>query len=233
MELTCTRRRNVLMLLTAAAIVGVLAACTTTSDDTGGTSPPADAPSIVVLGDSLTAAIGHPDQADQDWFSIANAKGYFEFAGNAGVGGEETDQILARVDRDVLAREPDWCTVLAGTNDVFHGVDADTIITNLGLIYDKLAFTEIGIIAFTVPPLYTGDPAKSQTLRDVNAWMRDHVESDWPDAHLVDWSSDLSGGGDEADPVSAYVIDGIHFNRTGATVAGLAAEPVFAEVTGR
>jgi lysophospholipase L1-like esterase len=211
-----------LFAVTAAAL-GVLA--TTSCADEAAADP-----TVVVLGDSITAPIGDPDNTAQDWFATANEDANLELIGNAGVGGETTDQILARVDKDVLERAPQFATVLAGTNDVYGGVDAVTITANLSLIYDKLTFTDIGIIAFTIPPMLLEDEVKAQTLRDVNAWMRATVESKWPNAKLVDWSEALSINGDEALPNPAYVVDGIHFSAEGATAAGEAAAPTFEAV---
>lgn len=202
----------------AALLVVVIASC---SNET------AVGPSVVVLGDSLTAPVGDPANAAQDWFATANAEANMQLIANAGIGGETTEQLLARVDTDVLAQAPQFATVLGGTNDVFKGVDAATITTNLSLIYDKLAFTNVGIIAFTVPPILIQDEVKAQTLRDVNAWMRATVESNWPNAKLVDWSEALSWDGDEALPNPSFVVDGIHFSEAGAKAAGEAAAPTF------
>ena len=99
------------------------------------------------------------------------------------------------------------------------------------MIYDKLAFTKVGIIAFTIPPMLLQDEVKAQTLRDVNAWMRATVESNWPNAKLVDWSDALSWEGDEALPNPSYVVDGIHFSEAGAKAAGEAAAPAFDSIS--
>ena len=212
-------------LISAAAAVLVLFATSSCSDEA------AVGPSVIVLGDSLTAPIGDPNNAAQDWFATANAGANMQLVANAGIGGETTDQMLARVDADVLAQAPRFTTVLGGTNDVFKGVDAATIQTNLSMIYDKLAFTNVGIIAFTIPPLLMQDEVKAQTLRDVNAWMRATVESNWPNAKLVDWSGALSWEGDEALANPSYVVDGIHFSEAGAKAAGEAAAPTFESIS--
>ncbi len=214
-------RRPVTRLIAVASAALVVVAMSSCSDEA------TVSPSVVVLGDSLTAPIGDPNNTAQDWFATANADANMQLLANAGIGGETTDQILARVDDDVLARAPQFTTVLAGTNDVFKGVDAATIQTNLSMIYDKLEFTNVGIIAFTIPPLLMQDEVKAQTLRDVNAWMRATVESNWPSASLVDWSAALSWEGDEALPNPSFVVDGIHFNEAGAKAAGEAAAPTF------
>ena len=39
----------------------------------------------------------------------------------AGVGGNTSKDMLARLDRDVLSKKPDWMTLSCGVNDVWHG----------------------------------------------------------------------------------------------------------------
>jgi len=41
---------------------------------------------------------------------------------NAGIGGNKAPDMLARLDRDVLAHNPDWVTINVGINDVWHGL---------------------------------------------------------------------------------------------------------------
>jgi lysophospholipase L1-like esterase len=207
--------------LIAAAAIGslVLAGC--------GGSEPRD--TLAVLGDSLTAPVGDAQQADADWLAHADPDKRFELVANAGIPGQRSDEILARVDSDVIARSPAWCTVLAGTNDVSQDVDAMTIIANLMRIYDALEQAGIGIIAITIPPKVMLSPTQADNQRAVNAWMREHVEADWPGAVLADWSGELSQDGDEVEPVAEYFHDGTHFSATGAQVAGRAIRDELAE----
>lgn len=39
----------------------------------------------------------------------------------AGIGGHKSDQMLERLERDVLSKKPDWMTLSCGVNDVWHG----------------------------------------------------------------------------------------------------------------
>ncbi len=39
----------------------------------------------------------------------------------AGISGHKSNQMLARLERDVLAKKPDWMTLSCGVNDVWHG----------------------------------------------------------------------------------------------------------------
>src|SRR5258708_33052888 len=39
----------------------------------------------------------------------------------AGVSGHKSNDMLARIDRDVISKKPDWMTLSCGVNDVWHG----------------------------------------------------------------------------------------------------------------
>ncbi len=77
---------------------------------------------IAFLGDSITQA---------GW---SNATGYVKLvmaglAANgvqaeaipAGIGGHKSNDMLARLERDVLTKKPQWMTLSCGVNDVWHG----------------------------------------------------------------------------------------------------------------
>ena len=50
---------------------------------------------------------------------------------NKGVNGERTDQILRRLDRDVLAEAPNFAIVLGGVNDIYQGFPPEFTKSNL------------------------------------------------------------------------------------------------------
>ena len=77
---------------------------------------------VAFLGDSITA---------QGW---SNAAGYVKlvvagFEANgikivpvpAGIGGHKSNDMLARLEKDVLSKKPQWMTLSCGVNDVWHG----------------------------------------------------------------------------------------------------------------
>jgi len=77
---------------------------------------------VAFLGDSITAA------------GYSNAGGYVQLIGaamaangakieliGAGWSGHKSDQMLARLERDVLNKKPQWMTLSCGVNDVWHG----------------------------------------------------------------------------------------------------------------
>ena len=76
---------------------------------------------LLCLGDSLT----QNDQGYCTMLAVLIAAAYPERqirVVNAGIGGNKVPDLLARLDRDVLSRRPDWATVNVGINDVWHGL---------------------------------------------------------------------------------------------------------------
>ncbi len=59
----------------------------------------------------------------------------------AGVSGNTSKDMLARLDRDVLSKQPDWMTLSCGVNDVWHTdashVDLDAYKLNITSIVDQ------------------------------------------------------------------------------------------------
>ncbi len=77
--------------------------------------PAADQPRVVFLGDSITAM----------W----RLNEYFpgrDFV-NRGIGGQVTDQMLGRVEPDVVALKPEAMLLLGGTNDIALGAPLETV----------------------------------------------------------------------------------------------------------
>ena len=100
-------------------LLGVLAA---SAQEAGkGELPIKSGQQIAFLGDSITAngmaPLGYVS------LTIAGLKGNGIDASaiGAGVSGHKSNDMLARLDRDVLARKPDWMTLSCGVNDVWHG----------------------------------------------------------------------------------------------------------------
>ncbi len=78
---------------------------------------------IVVLGDSITKGVRSGVSVEQTFASQLQselrASGHPVDVLNQGIGGERTDQSLARLSRDILALEPKLVTVMYGTNDSY------------------------------------------------------------------------------------------------------------------
>ncbi len=77
---------------------------------------------IGFLGDSITAA-GWGNPAGYAKLIVAGlaANGVNVEAAPAGIGGHKSNNMLERLDRDVLSKKPQWMTLSCGVNDVWHG----------------------------------------------------------------------------------------------------------------
>lgn len=77
---------------------------------------------VAFLGDSITQA------------GFSQANGYVQLVGQglaangvtieiigAGISGHKSNQMLERLERDVLSKKPNWMTLSCGVNDVWHG----------------------------------------------------------------------------------------------------------------
>jgi lysophospholipase L1-like esterase len=70
----------------------------------------------------------------------------------AGVSGNTSKDMLARLQTDVLDKKPDWMTLSCGVNDVWHGaagVDLETYKKNITFICDQAAAAGIKIVILT------------------------------------------------------------------------------------
>ena len=81
-----------------------------------------DGDKIAFLGDSITAG-GWGNPAGYVRLVIAGlaANGVKAEAVPAGISGHKSDQMLARLEKDVLSQKPQWMTLSCGVNDVWHG----------------------------------------------------------------------------------------------------------------
>ena len=98
---------------------------------------------IAFLGDSITAG-GWSNPAGYVRLVIAGleANGIKAEAVPAGISGHKSNQMLKRLDKDVLSQKPQWMTLSCGVNDVWHGaggVPLDDAMAISGT-YDKEVF---------------------------------------------------------------------------------------------
>ena len=77
---------------------------------------------IAFLGDSITqGGWGNPLGYVRLVMAGLEANGVKAEAVPAGISGHKSDNMLARLERDVLAKKPQWMTLSCGVNDVWHG----------------------------------------------------------------------------------------------------------------
>jgi lysophospholipase L1-like esterase len=91
--------------------------------------------SVIAFGDSLTA--GYGANPGEDYPSRLSPLIGMEVI-NAGVSGDTTDMALARIEPDVLDKNPRIVIVGLGGNDFLRGVGIDSTETNLRAIVRKI-----------------------------------------------------------------------------------------------
>jgi Lysophospholipase L1 and related esterases len=91
--------------------------------------------SVIAFGDSLTA--GYGAGAGEDWPSRVAASTNIPIV-NAGHSGDTTEDALARIDDDVLARDPRIVIVGLGGNDFLRGFPIASTESNLRAIVQKI-----------------------------------------------------------------------------------------------
>ena len=77
---------------------------------------------IAFMGDSITGqGWGNPVGYVHLVIAGLEANGVKAEAVPRGVSGNKSDQMLARLQKDVIAKKPQWMTLSCGVNDVWHG----------------------------------------------------------------------------------------------------------------
>jgi len=115
-------------------------------------------PTILVLGDSLSAAYGI--RVEQGWVALLQArlraKGYGHRVVNASSSGETTGGALARLPRALSAHRPGIVIVELGANDGLRGLPVADIRANLDAIIrnSQQAGARILLVGMRIPPNY-------------------------------------------------------------------------------
>lgn len=117
---------------------------------------------IVTLGDSITKAARPGVRRDETFAARLEEtlaeREYPVRVTNVGIGGERTDQALARLEKDVLARQPRIVTIMYGTNDSYvdkgknaSRITVDEYRANLELLVKRLRAANIEPVLMTEP----------------------------------------------------------------------------------
>ena len=111
-----------------------------------------DGETIAFLGDSITAAGRNPGGYCQFVLAALKDQGIKTTAVFAGIGGHKSDQMLARLEKDVLNHQPDWMTLSCGVNDVWHGkngVALEPYKKNITEIVDRAQAAGVKVLLLT------------------------------------------------------------------------------------
>jgi len=132
---------------------------------------------VAFLGDSITqAGQGSPSGYVQLIGSGLAANGVkIEIIG-AGISGHKSDQMLERLERDVLSKKPQWMTLSCGVNDVWHGdkgVPLEDYKKNITSIVDKAQAAGVKVVILTSTMIGEDQPnPNNQKLVSYNEFLR-------------------------------------------------------------
>lgn len=141
---------------------------------------------IVLAGDSI-AALDNIDTTSLAGFSKLPARGVFAWTNyllnqrfrvvnRAGVSGNKTSDLLARLGTDVIAYRPKYCWLIIGANDVTNDIAAATTILNFQAIFSQLIAANIVPIVNLVPPSTSiSTNARAAAWVTVNQFIRDYA----------------------------------------------------------
>ncbi|TDN70422.1 GDSL-type esterase/lipase family protein [Paraburkholderia sp. BL10I2N1] len=127
---------------------------------------------IIPFGDSITASTSWAS-ADGIWYqstgyaetSIRMAGPKYQFVRNAGIPGNTTAQMLARVQSDVIAYAPDVVLFMGGTNDITSGMTGAamaSMMNNIEKIILRLLNANIMPVLVTPPVRNAAAPESRQ-----------------------------------------------------------------------
>jgi lysophospholipase L1-like esterase len=173
---------------------------------------------IAFLGDSITAGGLAPLGYVSLTVAGLKANGIEAAAIGAGVSGHKSNDMLARLERDVLNRKPDWMTLSCGVNDVWHGargVPLDQYKTNITAIVDKAqaAGIKVMILTATVIGEDLANPNNGK-LAAYNDFLRELARE--KKCLLADLNADFQQIiKASAKPGNVLTGDGVHMNAAG------------------
>lgn len=94
----------------------------------------------------------------------------------AGIAGNKSNEMLARLEKDVLSKKPNWMTLSCGVNDVAHGpggVELEPYQKNIRSIVEQAQAAGIKVMILTATVIHE-DPnnAENQKLAAYNDFLR-------------------------------------------------------------
>ena len=137
----------------------------------------------------------------------------------AGISGHKSNDMLARLDRDVIGKKPDWMTLSCGVNDVWHGdrgVDLESYKKNITALVDQASAKGIKIAILTSTPIGENDNDNNKKLAAYNTFLRElAAQRKLP---LADLNADFQAALAKLPakrPDRCLTVDGVHMNPEG------------------
>jgi len=198
-----------------------LALCGAFLVPTAGRADPAvkNGEKIAFLGDSITQ--GGANNASgyvRLVISGLEANGIKATMIPAGISGHKSNQMLERLDKDVIGKQPDWMTLSCGVNDVWHGangVPLDAYKKNITAIVDRAQAAGIKVMILTATMIREdATNSENQQLAPYNEFLRQLAAE--KKCLLADLNADMHAAlkpGPQHD--HQLTSDGVHMNPLG------------------
>jgi lysophospholipase L1-like esterase len=182
---------------------------------------------VYAIGDSL---IGSDDWQTQPLFHLRELLGGSVDLKARGIEGDSSQDVLARLDRDVIGSDPKpgVCIVLAGINDIQRDAPAALVTGNLEAIYSKLLAARIQPVGLSIYPFggyHMWTPGFEAVRQQVRTWMHRWLPVQLPEVEVVDVEDVIGDLSDPARPrLRAEFADewGLHTNAAGAAAVARA-----------
>ena len=178
---------------------------------------------VAFMGESITAGgFGNPGGYVRLVMLGLEANGVKAGVIPAGVSGHKSNQMLARLENDVLNKKPQWMTLSCGVNDVWHGangVPLDAYKSNINAILDKCQQAGVKVMILT-STMIGETPGDNNTKLIV---YNDFLRATAKERHLLlaDLSADMQqavtarAAATGAKPGWLLTMDGVHMNPVG------------------
>lgn len=176
---------------------------------------------VAFLGDSITAqGANAPGGYVRLVESGAASNGVTIKVLAAGVSGHKSNQMLERLERDILSKKPDWMTLSCGVNDVWHGdkgVSLEEYKQNITQILDRCSAAGVKVCILTATQIGLPlDNPNNQKLVPYNAFLREIAQArqlplaDLNAAMAAEQNANAASG-----LTRTLTTDGVHMNHHG------------------
>ena len=176
---------------------------------------------IAFLGDSITAAGRRPGGYCQLVLSALKDQGIEATPVFAGISGHKSNQMLARLEKDVLRHKPDWMTLSCGVNDVWHGprgVDLKSYKKNITEIVKHAQAAGVKVVLLTSTMIREDQSNDlNQKLLPYNEFIKELAKE--KKCLLADLNADMQAAlktfPPDAPKGKQLTSDGVHMNKAG------------------
>ena len=172
---------------------------------------------IAFLGDSITANGNRPAGYVNMVMKGLELAGVKAEKIAVGVSGNKSNDMLARLEKDVLSRNAKWMTLSCGVNDVWHGargVELEPYKANISSILDQCADKGVRVIVLTATMIREdASNNENRKLAAYNDWLR--AEAKRRGLPLADLNADMQAElarirATDKTPGNKLTVDGVH-----------------------